>query len=219
MATGADEVFTFRESELPSKFEPWSSPTVSGQDLEQQSISEPIETKSVLLCPYDDSGRLYPESELDIFGEWLDEVHSETLKERSCFQKGERKWYAWHENPPMTDILQEKLLFRDVTKSPRFWLDEGGDIVPRHSVYYIVPDGVDPRKLQSYLNSPQVKQWLHAKCDHARNNYLRLQSKVLSDLPVPERLSGVSQSRLGDDLPGSTTDKPKARPPEQSDDD
>jgi hypothetical protein len=219
MATGADDVFTFRESDLPSKLEPWCLPTVSGQDLEQQPVSEPVEANSVFLCPYDESGGLYPESELGILGKWLDKVHSETLKGRSCYQKGERRWYAWHENPPMKDILQEKLLFRDVTKSPRFWLDEAGDIVPRHSVYYIIPDGVDPRKLQSYLNSPPVTQWLHAKCDHARNEYLRLQSKVLSDLPVPKRLTGVSQSRLENNIPDSTTDKSKVHPLERSDDD
>lgn len=190
VATGADSVFVFSPSELPSELEAWSEPTISGKKLEQQPILESIDATAKFLCPYDSSGDLRDESELGIFGEWLNDVHRSKLEERSCFQKGDRDWYAWHENPPMNDMLQEKILFRDITNDPRFWIDKGGDIIPRHSVYYMIPqDNIDIRELHSYLNTDQVKVWLKANCDHARTGYLRLQSKVLKDLPVPRKFN------------------------------
>ncbi|ACV11886.1 adenine-specific DNA methyltransferase [Halorhabdus utahensis DSM 12940] len=220
MATGADSVFVFSQGEAPSEFDQWSVPTISGKELEQQSISRSVDPTAEFLCPYDDSGNLIDESDLDTFGEWLNDVHRSRLEERSCFQKGRREWYAWHENPPMDQMLQEKILFRDITDSPRFWLDERGDIVPRHSVYYLIPkDSVDIVELQSYLNTDKVERWLRATCDHARNGYLRLQSKVLEDLPVPKRLSSNHQTELTSSSSDSLTDSSKVNATEQTDDD
>ena len=197
VATGADSVYVFGESDLPDQLNPWSKPTISGKQLEQQSLEEPVGHPAVFVCPYDDQGSLIPESELGAFGDWLNSIHRSRLEERSCYQNGKRAWYAWHENPPMTDILGEKILFRDITDTPRFWLDTDGSIVPRHSVYYLIPKhGIDIRSLQTYLNSPPVSQWLHANCQRARNDYLRLQSRILEDLPVPEKYSTHRQVEL-----------------------
>jgi len=111
-----------------------------------------------------------------------------------------KHWGAWHENPPMDDILQEKILFRDIPDNPAFWVDGTGEILPRHTVYYAIPkDGVDLQELQSYLNQPDVSLWLHANCQLARNDYLRLQSSVLSELPVPQDLVPDSATIMVDD--------------------
>lgn len=197
VATGADSVFVFESSELPAQLEPWSKPTISGKQLEQQSSEEPVSHSSVFVCPYDDRGTIIPESDLSDFGEWLDSIHRSRLEDRSCYQNGKRAWYAWHENPPMSDILQEKILFRDITDSPEFWLDATGSIVPRHSVYYLIPkEETHTEQLRTYLNSPRVSRWLHANCQKARNDYLRLQSRVLEDLPVPEQFCAHKQVQL-----------------------
>lgn len=197
VATGADSVYVFEEPDLPDQLKTWSKPTISGKQLEQQSLEGPLDHSVVFACPYNDQGSLIPESELGEFGDWLDSIHRSRLEERSCYQNGKRAWYAWHENPPMSDILGEKILFRDITDTPRFWLDTDGSIVPRHSVYYLIPKtGIDIRSLQTYLNSPPVSQWLHANCQKARNDYLRLQSRVLEDLPVPEKYSTHKQVEL-----------------------
>jgi hypothetical protein len=42
--------------------------------------------------------------------------------------------------------------------------------------------------LAEYLNSPEVKAWLKARCQRAANNYIRLQSHVISEIRVPETL-------------------------------
>lgn len=220
VATGADSVFVFSPSDLPTKLEAWSEPTISGKKLEQQPISESVDATAEFLCPYDSSGDLRDESELGILGEWLNDVHRSKLEERSCFQKGDRDWYAWHENPPMNHMLQEKILFRDITNSPRFWVDRRGDIIPRHSVYYMIPEeNIDIIKLQSYLNTDQVKTWLEANCDHARTGYIRLQSKVLKDLPVPKDINGHHQPKQEALKPGMLSNQTIDDVTEQTDDD
>lgn len=220
VATGADSIFVFSPDEIPSELEPWGVPTISGTELRQQPISESVEPIAEFLCPYDNSGNLLSQSELGTFFKWLNNVHRSRLEERSCFQKGKRDWYAWHEKPPMDQMLREKILFCDITDSPRFWVDERGDIVPRHSVYYLIPrESVDIMELQSYLNTDQVNRWLQANCDHARNGYLRLQSKVLEDLPVPGRLSNTNQTKCNSSNENRLTDSSKVNAAEQTDDD
>ena len=87
---------------------------------------------------------------------------------------------------PLRDLLRPKLLCKDITATPYFWVDAEGSIVPRHSVYYIVPrDATKLEALQAYLNGPFATGWLRANCQHAANGFLRLQSSVLKRLPVP----------------------------------
>jgi hypothetical protein len=94
----------------------------------------------------------------------------------------------------MTELLQPKILCRDVTNSPRFWKDDEGSIVPRHSVYYIVPrDARRLSELAEYLNGPDARQWLIAHCQRATNGFLRLQSSVLKRLPVPRHFNDFNE--------------------------
>ncbi len=39
----------------------------------------------------------------------------------------------------LPEMLRPKILFKDIGARPQFWVDWTGDIVPRHSVYYLVP--------------------------------------------------------------------------------
>lgn len=137
VATGADGVFVQSRDEVPPQLlGEWTYPTVSGKQLR---INDGPESESVFVCPYDEAGRLPPESELGAYGDWA-ELHRQQLEDRSCVEKGKRAWYGWHENPAMADILQPKVLCKDITDEPEFWADRSGEVVPRHSVYYIVPE-------------------------------------------------------------------------------
>jgi hypothetical protein len=199
VATGRDGVFVVDREEVPSSIESegWTYPTTSGKQLR---IYDGPESGQVFICPYDEHGRLPAEEELGAYRDWA-ELHREALEGRSCVRKGRREWYAWHENPPMKDILQAKILCKDVTESPRFWIDETGKVVPRHSVYYLIPgNGVDIHALIEYLNSGEVQAWLEANCQRAANGFLRLQSKVLNGLPVPAELDRNQRT-----LPGSSS--------------
>lgn len=193
MATGADKVFVVDRDDIPDEVdEQWVRPTVSGSQLREYGGPR---TDSVIVCPYKPNGDLADEYELGTTLDWLEE-HRERLEDRSCV-KGGKNWYAWHENPPMTDLLQPKIVFRDIAKEPKFWPEDRGDIVPKHSVYYAVPkDSISMDELIQYLNSPEARMWMEAHCQKAHNGYYRLQSRVLSDLPVPKEWAGSFQATL-----------------------
>jgi hypothetical protein len=194
VATGADGVFVQKRAEVPAPLiDEWTYPTTSGKQLR---LNDGPNSGSVFISPYREDGTLPSEGELGTYGMWA-EMHRDKLEERFCVREAGQPWYSWHENPPMKDLFRSKILCKDVTKEPKFWADRAGDIVPRHSVYYIVPDsGVEFDELLAYLNSSEAKAWLEANCQHAANGFLRLQSRVLERLPVPERLAEEYQETL-----------------------
>jgi adenine-specific DNA-methyltransferase len=195
VATGADSVFVVDEDEVASQLEKWTFPTTSGKQLR---INDGPDSGQVFICPYDEHGNLTPEDELGAFGEW-GELHRERLEDRSCYKKDKRPWYGWHENPPMEDILQPKLVCKDITEEPHFWCDDTGEVVPRHSVYYLIPkESVDMQELQEYLNGPMVQAWLEANCQRAANGFLRMQSTVMKELPVPKEFGESHQATLAE---------------------
>lgn len=193
LATGADALFVQdREEAPPQLLDDWTHPTVSGRQLR---ANDGPHTDSVLICPYDETGRLVPEDELGAFGEWA-EMHRDRLEDRHCVETG-KPWYSWHETPPMEDVLQPKLLCKDIADEPEFWIDRSGDVVPRHSVYYLVPeDHVYLDDLLEYLNGPGATAWLEANCQRASNGFYRLQTRVMEDLPVPEEWGKTVQDTL-----------------------
>lgn len=194
IATGADDVFVFDENEVPEQInDEWIRPTVSGKQLRD---CDGPGADSVFVCPYRSDGSLANETELGPFGDWLEQQRNQ-LESRSCVKKGGKEWYAWHETPPMEDILQPKIVFKDIAKEPRFWLEATGNIIPKHSVYYLIPrNGVPVSELLEYLNSPEARMWMEANCQRAHNGYYRLQSRVLEDLPVPTDLAETFQATL-----------------------
>lgn len=194
MATGADSVFVEKRSEVPSSLKPdWIHPTVSGRQLSKNGSPR---SDSVLICPYRTDGTLVEEQALGAFGEWA-QSHRNRLEDRSCVKKAGKRWYAWHETPPMQDLLQPKIVFKDIEKEPRFWAEREGDVIPRHSVYYLVPEqGVSFNGLLEYLNSPLAQEWMEANCQRAANGFLRLQSRVLRKLPVPKDVVESYQTAL-----------------------
>lgn len=194
VATGADKVFVMDEDEVPPQLDNWTYPTTSGRQLR---LNEGPHSEQVFICPYGDDGRLPSEDELGAFGDWA-EMHRDRLEDRSCVKKGKRVWFGWHENPPMQDILQPKIVCKDVADKPKFWADRGGEVVPRHSVYYIIPqEQVEIESLLTYLNSDEAQAWIEAHAQKAHNDFYRLQSKVLKKLPVPEKWGESYQATLG----------------------
>lgn len=194
MATGADAIFTMKRDDVPEYINSkWIRRTVSGRQL--RKFNGPY-TDTVFICPYRDDGSLPKENELGSFGRWA-EQHRDRLEDRSCVKKGGKVWYAWHETPPLQDLLQPKIVFKDIAKNPKFWPEEDGDVVPKHSVYYLIPsDEVSFDKLLNYLNSSEARMWMEAHCQKAHNGFYRLQSRVLKDLPVPRDLTETFQAKL-----------------------
>jgi adenine-specific DNA-methyltransferase len=186
VATGADSVFVHETKSLPSQLCRFAYPTISGRELGPQNAG--LAAKQSMLIPYSLGGVLLAERELGAMKSHLSEpTRLLKLRNRTCVQR--KPWYAFHETPPLSDILRPKILCKDITALPMFWIDRSGALVPRHSVYYIVPSEPDHiNDLCDYLNSECAAEWLNAHCQRAANGYLRLQSAILKKLPIPDSL-------------------------------
>lgn len=186
VATGADSVFVRSVDDLDPALQPFAHPTIAGRELTPKTAT--LAPRFVMLIPYEMNGRLIPLNQLGALRLHLqrNEVR-ERLLARTCVKR--KPWYAFHETPPLRDILRPKILCKDIGETPHFWVDRSGDIVPRHSVYYIVPrepTAVD--EIAKYLRSTSAHAWLRRHCQRASKGFLRLQSHVLQRLPIPDEL-------------------------------
>lgn len=184
VATGADSVFVRPADNLDAAFRPFAHPTIAGRELTPATTE--FAPRFVMLTPYGADGRLMPLEQLGALGHYLlrDDVRRRLLA-RTCVKR--KPWYAFHETPALLDILRPKVLCKDIGETPHFWVDRSGEIVPRHSVYYIVPR--EPAAIDlivDYLRSPSAHEWLTRNCQRVAKGFLRLQSRVLQRLPVPD---------------------------------
>ena len=186
VATGSDKVFIHKKQEIDLHLKKYAFPTISGRHLSSDSTD--VQSDLEMIIPYYQNGKLIPESQLGDLKKFLILPENRTrLMKRTCVAK--KPWYAFHETPPLNEILQRKILCKDITEKPFFRIDDKGEIVPGHSVYYIVPKNPDHLPwLYEYLNSHEVRQWLEAHCQRAANGFIRLQSAVLKQIPIPVSL-------------------------------
>lgn len=183
IATGADRVYVHELDRLPEYLRFFAKPAIAGKDLTPGTILPP--PQRAILVPYSDDGKLLPIEGLGELARYLSEpVNEIALRQRACVVR--KPWYAFHDNYP-TNILSPKIVCKDITKSPHFWIDYTGELVPLHSVYYIVPkQAVQLETMCAWLNSDEVAHWLQMNCQRAANGYLRLQSATLRRLPIPD---------------------------------
>ncbi len=183
VATGLDSVFVQKTNSLEPGLTPFAFPTLAGRELSRSHSG--LKSRESMLVPYDRKGRLLPLESLHALGSYLSHKSVRArLEMRTCARR--KPWYAFHDSAPLPDILRPKLLCKDITAEPHFWVDRAGAIVPRHSIYYIVPhDSSKLEELKDYLNGPTAAAWLRANCQHAANDFLRLQSSILKRLPLP----------------------------------
>jgi SAM-dependent methyltransferase len=183
VATGADSVFVRPSAEIERALARFAHPTLAGRELIEPGVLP--EPRASMLIPYSRDGLLLHEDSLGSFGAYLSQVEVRArLEQRTCVRR--KPWYAFHETPMLREILCPKILCKDITQKASFWVDRAGSIVPRHSVYYIVPsDKSLLQPLADYLNSRSVESWLHSHCQRAANGFLRMQSSILKALPVP----------------------------------
>ncbi len=189
VATGADAVYVQRVAKLPPTLLKFGRATVSGRQITGEQLPS---TGEVMLMPYNERGTLLPEDQLGALGNYLrQDMVKARLLERTCVKH--KPWYAFHETPVLPDILRPKILCKDICGSPRFVADYSGAVVPRHSVYYLVPseEHVIPELLE-YLNSSSVAKWLEENSQRAAKGFLRIQSRVLQRLPVPETFAACT---------------------------
>jgi len=184
IATGADSIFIKKTESVLPELKRFAYRTLAGRQINAKKRTMVVEDS--MLIPYNRDGTLMKERELGVLGDYLgQEEIRKKLVQRTCARR--KPWYAWHENPQFKDTLRPKILAKDITEVPAFMVDATGEIIPRHTVYYIIPK--DPSMLQplaDYLNGPEAHAWLKANCQRAASGCLRIQSQVLKRLPVPK---------------------------------
>jgi adenine-specific DNA-methyltransferase len=187
VATGADKVYVLDKGDVPRELRGFARPAIAGRNLATRRHALP-EARQRILVPYDEKGVLLPEAALGPLGRYLREGgRKERLDARTCAKR--KPWYAFHDNCPMPDLARPKILCKDICERPRFWLDRSGDLIPLHTVYYIVPHEAHRLgDLLDWLNGEAAERWLLNHCHRAANGFIRLQSAVLRNLPVPASL-------------------------------
>jgi adenine-specific DNA-methyltransferase len=183
VATGADDVFVRVADALPANLRRFAYPTIAGREM--GDFNDDLDSRKLILVPYDLDGTLISEDKLGKLKDYLSQpsIRSQLIQ-RTCVRR--KPWYAFHETPPLNDILRPKILCKDITDQPKFWVDRKGKLLPRHSVYYIVPrDSAVIEDLCEHLNSKFVAEWLRSHCQRVANGFLRLQSHVLKRIPIP----------------------------------
>jgi len=194
VATGADAIFVRPRHVIPPSLRAFSHPTVSGRELRPGDGGTLPPLGNAMLLPYHSDGSLMGEDELGALGDYLNRTDvRRILEKRYCTRH--KPWYAFHDSVPMRDILQPKILCKDIGTRPYFWIDHDGNVVPRHSIYYIVPRAPDLLEpLREWLNGDAAQAWFEAHCHRAANGFLRLQTRTLARLPIPADLKARHRS-------------------------
>ena len=187
IATGADEVFVRPTATLENGIRRFAHPTISGRELSPDATA--LHSRFSMLIPYTNQGELLALEELGPLGDYLKQpIMQALLRRRYCVSR--KPWYAFHETPNLAEILRPKILCKDIGERPQFWMDREGRIVPRHSIYYIVPRVPEFLKpTLEYLQSMPAQKWLRQNCQRAAKGFLRLQSRNLQRLPIPHSLA------------------------------
>lgn len=192
VATGVDSVFVQKTRNLDSELLAFAYPTIAGRQL--AATNPTLRSQYSMIVPYSKNGELLSENDLGALKTYLSQPTTrDRLVRRTCVRR--KPWYAFHETPYLCEILRPKILCKDITARPQFWIDKSGKLLPRHSVYYMVPK--DPgciEQLCEYLNSETARTWLNSHCQRAANGFIRLQSRILKQLPIPPDLAVIASS-------------------------
>lgn len=195
--TACDDIFVDAPDVFPDAvIEQWGHPAIGGSEVELGKDARDVWEGEVTVCPYREDGSLIELDSAPNYREWA-EQYRDRLEDRWCVEEDGVPWHAWHIDPPFPQMAEPKLICPDVSERPKFCIDRGGEFVPMHSTYYIVPEHhVEIDELAEYLNSEPVTRWFDANCQRARGGYMRVQSSVLSEVPVPKRFAKSYQSTL-----------------------
>ena len=193
-ATGCDRLFVQPFSTFPSSVHDFLYPTISGAQLVPGQTT--VTPHDDMLIPYiRSSSKLAVESSDTITTALLD-IDSVTTNKRIQAAKAKAKharggrsepcWFRFKDSINFGRLLCPKILVKDITDKPEFYIDEQGIIIPRHTVYYIIPDAdYRLKELCAFLRSEFACAWLKANSQKASGGCIRIQASILKRMPVP----------------------------------
>ncbi len=126
------------------------------------------------------------------------EAHREKLESRSYVLEAGRNWYElWVPQDPCL-WHRPKLVFRDISAEPCFWIDRDGTIV-NGDCYWLVCDDVGQEELLWLAVSVGNSTFIEAFYDHRFNNKLyagrrRFITQYVEKFPLPDPERPVAKS-------------------------
>ncbi len=126
------------------------------------------------------------------------ESHSATLRARSYVVEAGRRWYEiWvPQDPAAWD--SPKLVFRDISERPTFWMDLEGTIV-NGDCYWLTAEKRVEQDLLWLAAAVANSSFIEAFYDHRFNNKLyagrrRFITQYVEQFPLPDPVTGLAQS-------------------------
>ena len=217
--TCADKVFIrddwqFLESERPELVRPLITHHM-GQRFKAKTLHRPKEILYPHVTLADKRKPIYiddfPKSKKYL------ERHRETLESRKYLIDSGRKWYElWVPQNPAA-WSQPKIVFRDISKRPTFWMDLSGAIV-NGDCYWLTCSGHERHDLLWLAVSVANSSFIERFYDLKFNNRLyagrrRFMTQYVENFPLPDPESKTGQEiirnvkKLFDHMPAGNTEK------------
>jgi len=129
------------------------------------------------------------------------ENHRKTLEGRKYVTNAGRKWYEiWVPQDPAAWKLP-KLVFRDISERPTFWIDLTGSVV-NGDCYWIAPDAQENTDLIFLAAAVANSTFIEAFYDRRFNNKLysgrrRFITQYVEKFPLPDETTAIAQQIIG----------------------
>ncbi len=191
--TTADKVFIRADwDEMPESTRPELLRTLTTHHMAQRFKATMLQERKRILYPHHvvDGKRcavdlgLYPKTKNYL------EQHRETLENRKYVIEAGRKWYEiWvPQDPNVWDV--PKVVFRDISKEPTFWIDEEGSVVNGDCYWLACRDQAKAELLWLAVAVGNSK-FIEAFYDRCFNNRLyagrrRFMTQYVEQFPLPD---------------------------------
>ena len=125
------------------------------------------------------------------------ETHRKTLEARRYVVNAGRKWYEiWVPQEPGL-WMRPKLVFRDISEKPIFWIDSSGGVV-NGDCYWMVSDDAKSEAILWLAVAVSNSTFIEAFYDHCFNNKLyagrrRFMSQYVEQFPLPDPSTKVGK--------------------------
>lgn len=190
IATGKDEVFVLKDDEVKDSRieEKMLQPFLKGKDIDKYKLKW---AKNYVIYPYNDQGKVVPESELKIkFPNLYKYLLSkkQDLSGRAYFDKSNKLWYELWNQRNLNRFKQLKIITLDNAQKNSFCLDEAGFLGSTTSYSIILKNKHigNYKYLLSLLNSNLLNFYHKNMTIPQAGGFYRYQAIFIENFPIKD---------------------------------
>ena len=190
--TTADNVFIRSDWNTEIGYEPELLKPLTTHHVAGRFRCNEVTKKAILYThtTIDGKRKAYDINEYPLSKKYLEE-HKEQLAGRNYVIEANRQWYEiWvPQNPSIWD--QTKIIFRDITEKPMFWMDKEGSVV-NGDCYWMVCDKEDAPEnilwlILTIANSSFIEEFYDIKFQNKLySNRRRFMTQYVEQFPIPD---------------------------------